>query len=255
LQNISPKTLFTGHQLVFLPQCDSTNRIAQDLVIKNKATEGCVVITGCQTQGRGQRGNTWEAAPNQNVTLSVVLHPGFLAIGQQFYLNICTSLAVLDLVQGFLPAHAADIKVKWPNDIYYGNKKLGGILIENTIRGKLLQHAILGIGLNINQISFAHPGAVSWQMITGKPYSLRAVVEGLLEKLEARYLALRQGKWESLKREYLQQLYRYQQEHFFRVEHQTVAGTILGIDAHGQLGVQIGGKVRYFDFKEIAFVL
>lgn len=213
------------------------------------------MITDCQTQGRGQRGNSWEAAPHQNVTLSVILHPGFLAVSQQFYLNICTSLAVLDLVQAFLPAHAADMKVKWPNDIYYGNKKLGGILIENTIRGQLLQHAILGIGLNINQISFAHPGAVSWQMITGAQYPLRAVAEGLLECLEARYLALRQGQQASLKMEYLQQLYRYQEEHLFRVEDQILAGTILGIDAHGRLGLQLGGNIRYFDFKEIAFVL
>jgi BirA family transcriptional regulator, biotin operon repressor / biotin---[acetyl-CoA-carboxylase] ligase len=255
LQNISPKTLFTGHQLVFLPQCDSTNRIAQDLVIKNKATEGCVVITECQTQGRGQRGNTWEAEPNQNVTLSVVLNPGFLAIHQQFYLNICTCLAVLDLFQAFLPAHAADIKVKWPNDIYYGNKKLGGILIENTIRGQIIQHAIVGIGLNINQISFTHPGAVSFRMITGQQYGLRAVVEGLLERLEARYLALRQGKWEGLKMDYLQQLYRYQEEHLFRVADETVQGRILGIDANGRLSLQIGDTVRHFDFKEIAFIL
>jgi BirA family transcriptional regulator, biotin operon repressor / biotin---[acetyl-CoA-carboxylase] ligase len=254
LQNISPKTLFTGHQLVFLPQCDSTNRIAQDLVNKNKATEGCVVITGCQTQGRGQRGNTWEAEPNQNVTLSVILKPGFLAVHQQFYLNICTSLAVLDLVRALLPEQAVDFKVKWPNDIYYGNKKLGGILIENTIRGQLIQHSILGIGLNINQVSFAQAGPVSLSLITGKRYSLKEVVEGLLERLEGRYLALKQGKLEQLKINYLQHLYRYQEEHFFRVADKVVSGLILGIDVQGRLSVQMGDQIRFFNFKEIAFM-
>lgn len=254
MQNISPKTLFTGQQLVFLSQCDSTNHIAQDLVNKNKATEGCVVITGCQTQGRGQRGNTWEAEPNQNITLSLVLKPSFLALQQQFYLNICTSLAVRDLVLAFLPADPAVIKVKWPNDIYYGNKKLGGILIENTIRGQLLQHAIVGIGLNINQISFAHAGPISFRMITGQQYPLAEVAERLLEKLEGRYLMLQQGKLESLKMEYLQHLYRYQEKHLFRVDNETLAGQILGIDAHGRLGLQVGDKIRYFDFQEISFI-
>jgi BirA family transcriptional regulator, biotin operon repressor / biotin---[acetyl-CoA-carboxylase] ligase len=255
LQNISPKTLFTGHQLVFLSQCDSTNHIAQDLVNKNKATEGCVIITGCQTQGRGQRGNTWEAEPNQNVTLSVVFKPGFLAVHQQFYLNICTSLAVLDLVQAFFPEHATDFKVKWPNDIYYGNRKLGGILIENTIRGQVIQHCILGIGLNINQVSFTQAGPVSFSLITGKQYGLRGVVEGLLEKLEGRYLALKQGKLAQLKLNYLQHLYRYQEKHLFRVGDKVVSGLILGIDAQGRLSLQIEDQIQSFGFQEITFII
>ncbi|MGV3639965.1 MAG: biotin--[acetyl-CoA-carboxylase] ligase [Adhaeribacter sp.] len=255
MQNIAPKTLFTGHQLVFLSQCDSTNRLAQELVIKNKATEGCVVITDCQTQGRGQRGNTWEARPHQNITLSVVLQPGFLSISQQFYLQICTSLAVLDLLRSLLPEQAPELKVKWPNDLYYGNKKLGGILIENTLRGQFIQHAIVGIGLNVNQVSFAHPQALSLQMITGENYSLSQVAEGLLEKLEARYLELRQGKYDSLKVQYLQHLYRYQEEHCFRVDGQVLAGRILGVDALGHLSLQVGEQVRYFGMQEIVFIV
>lgn len=254
MQNISPKTLFTGQQLVFLSQCDSTNRIAQDLILKNKATDGCVIVTGCQTQGRGQRGNTWEAAPNQNITLSVIFHPGFLTVQQQFFLNICTSLAVLDLVQDFFPEKSTHFKVKWPNDIYYGNKKLGGILIENTIRGHLIQHSVLGIGLNINQVSFSQPNPVSFRLISGQHFFLEQVVEKLLEKLESRYLALRQGKFELLKINYLQQLFRYQEVHDYRIGEDVVKGIILGIDSQGRLSVQIGDRIRSFDFKEISFI-
>ncbi|MGV3502177.1 MAG: biotin--[acetyl-CoA-carboxylase] ligase [Adhaeribacter sp.] len=254
MQNIAPKTLFTGHQLVFLSQCDSTNRLAQELVIKNKATEGCVVLTDCQTQGKGQRGNTWEAQPHQNITLSVVLQPNFLPLAQQFYLSICTSLAVLDLVRTFLPHQAADLKVKWPNDLYYGNKKLGGILIENTLRGQFIQHAIVGIGLNVNQVSFAHPQAVSFRQITGETYPLDRVAEGLLEKLEARYLELRQGKQDSLKVSYLQHLYRYQEDHDFLVDGQTRTGRILGVDGLGRLSLQLDDQIRYFDLKELSFL-
>ena len=94
-----PNTLFVGQQLLFIASCTSTNSEAQQLLIKNEATEGCTVVTHRQTQGRGQRGNSWEAEPGQNITLSVILSPSFLAARQQFYLNMAVSLAVLDLLR------------------------------------------------------------------------------------------------------------------------------------------------------------
>jgi len=253
LQNIAPKTLFTGQQLVYLPQCDSTNTIAHDLLIKNKATEGCVVITSAQTRGRGQRGNTWEAEPGKNITLSLILKPSFVAIQNQFLLNIAVSLAVADLAKAFLPHQL--LKVKWPNDLYYGNKKLGGILIENTINNLFLQHSIVGIGLNINQLSFANEGAISFAQLTGKEYTLESVIEQLLTCLEVRYLELKQGKLAKQKFEYLQILYRYQEEYDYRIADKVVKGKILGIAENGKLGLQIENEIKYFDFKEISYML
>ena len=253
MQNIAPKTLFTGQQLIYLPQCDSTNTIAHDLLIKNKATEGCVVITSAQTRGRGQRGNIWEAEPGKNITLSLVLKPSFVAIQKQFLLNIAVSLAVADLMIAFLPDQL--LKIKWPNDLYYGNKKLGGILIENTISNISLQHSIIGIGLNINQLSFAHDQAVSLAQLTGKVYTLESVIEHLLICLEIRYLELKQGKTAKQKFEYLQILYRYQEEYNYRIADQIVKGKILGVAENGQLGLQIENKIKYFDFKEISYIL
>ena len=253
MQNIAPKTLFTGQQLVYLPQCDSTNNIAHDLLIKNKATEGCVVLTSAQTQGRGQRGNHWEATPGKNITLSVVLKPGFLAVQKQFALNIAISLAVADLAKAYLPAQ--HLKIKWPNDIYYGNKKLGGILIENTISRYTLQHSIVGIGLNINQLSFSHQQALSLAQITGTEYNLELVIEHLLTLLEVRYLELKSGKQDVQKFEYLQNLYRYQEKHPFQLGDKVVMGNILGVEESGKLGLQIGEEIHYFDFKEISYII
>ena len=253
MQNIAPKTLFTGQQLVYLPQCDSTNNIAHDLLIKNKATEGCVVITSAQTRGRGQRGNSWEAEPGKNITLSVVLNPSFIAVAKQFSLSIAVSLAVADLVKAFLPEQR--LKVKWPNDLYYGNKKLGGILIENTISNLYLQHSIIGIGLNINQLSFTNNQAVSLAQLTGEEYALETIIEQLLSCLEVRYLELKQGKLAKQKFEYLQILFHYQEEYNYQIADTIISGKILGVAENGKLGLQVNNEIKYFDFKEISYIL
>ncbi|ARS37536.1 biotin--[acetyl-CoA-carboxylase] ligase [Pontibacter actiniarum] len=247
-----PTTLFVGQQLLFIPACASTNSEAQQLLIKNEATEGCTVITHRQTQGRGQRGNTWEAAPGQNITLSVILSPSFLPVRQQFYLNMAVSLAVLDLLreQGLQQA-----RVKWPNDLFFEDKKLGGILIENSINSHSLQHSIIGIGLNVNQLQFAYPTATSMANVCGRTFDLEKVTMRLLEHLEKRYLQLRGGHTARLKYEYLQVLYRYQEVHPFKIGQQQVQGQILGVDEDGRLAVEIERELRYFSFKEISHVI
>jgi BirA family transcriptional regulator, biotin operon repressor / biotin---[acetyl-CoA-carboxylase] ligase len=254
LDKITPNTLFTGQQIIYLPQCNSTNTFAQELLIKNKATEGLVVITDEQTQGHGQRGTNWEAEPGKNITLSLILKPCFLNPQQQFFLNICISLAVLGLVQKYLTPPQL-LKVKWPNDIYYGNKKIGGILIQNSISGQFLQHSVIGIGLNINQISFAVPTASSFAQITRQTYYLPGLIKELLEQLEYRYLQLKRGELNEQKAAYLVNLYRFQEPHSFLINGQLKVGTIVGIDAIGRLNLEIAGSVESFGLKEIEFVV
>lgn len=247
-----PNTLFMGQQQYFLPVCESTNTEAQKLLNKNEATEGCVVLTAQQTNGRGQRGNSWEADPGKNITLSVVLSPSFLPVRQQFYLNMAISLAVLDLVreQGLPQA-----QLKWPNDLYVDDRKLGGILIENTINSQKLQHSIAGIGLNVNQTNFSSPAATSLAAVLQQELDVERLVCRMLECLEKRYLELRAGKLAKLKYEYLQVLYRYQEQHRFLVQGLEVQGQIQGVDEEGRLAVEIGQELRFFEFKEIGFVI
>ena len=247
-----PNTLFIGQQLYYLPECESTNSEAQQLLIKNKATEGCTVITSEQTKGRGQRGNIWEAEPGKNITLSVILSPVFLPVRQQFYLNMAVSLAVLDLLR---EQGASDAQVKWPNDLYVKDKKLGGILIENTINSYNLQHSIVGIGLNINQLNFDVSTATSLAAVTGTSINLEHVTKQLLELFEKRYLELRGGKHAKLKYEYLQALYRYQEEHMFVVDGKRTTGSIIGVNEDGKLGVNIEGELQFFGFKEISYII
>jgi BirA family transcriptional regulator, biotin operon repressor / biotin---[acetyl-CoA-carboxylase] ligase len=247
-----PNTLFIGQQLYNLPDCESTNAEAQKLLIKNEATEGCAIITGNQTQGRGQRGNTWEAEPGKNITLSVILTPTFLAVRHQFYLNMAVSLGVLDLLRS---QGVSTAQIKWPNDLYFEDKKLGGILIENTINSHTLQHSIIGIGLNVNQQQFEHPTATSLLKILSNELNLEILTFRLLELLEKRYLELRSGKYDKLKYEYLQALYRYQEQHVFEVEGKRISGIIAGIDETGRLAVEINNTLQFFSFKEIGYII
>ena len=245
-----PHTLFIGQQLYFLPVCESTNSEAYQLLNKNEAIEGCTVVAAHQTRGRGQRGNSWEAEPGKNVTLSVILSPSFLAARQQFYLNMAVSLAALDLLreQG-LP----EAQVKWPNDLFFQDKKLGGILIENSINSYRLQHSIVGIGLNVNQLQFESPSATSMARELGRALDVENVTERLLELLEKRYLQLRSGHTGQLRHAYLQALYRYQEVHTYIAGNQRVQGQIVGVDEDGRLAVEVENQLRYFSFKEISY--
>jgi BirA family biotin operon repressor/biotin-[acetyl-CoA-carboxylase] ligase len=250
---ISPQTLFTGRQLIWLPACPSTNSEAQALLVQNRASEGCTVITGHQTQGRGQRGNQWEAAAGENLTLSIVWQPTFLAASQQFLLSQAVALGVYDWAQTLLGPDPK-LKVKWPNDLYFGNQKFGGILIENSLSGAKIQHSIVGIGLNINQQQFPIATATSIGQLTGRAYALDTLAARLLESLERRYLQLRAGQIGAIRAAYLQALYRYQETHAFEIDGRRVSGQIVGVEEDGRLAVAIGHELRRFGLQEIRYV-
>ena len=250
---ISPQTLFTGQQLLWLPECGSTNSEAQLLAGQNRATDGCCVITDKQTAGRGQRGNQWEAAPGENLTLSVVWKPTFLPAADQFLLSQAVALALHDWLLTLLgPAPA--LRVKWPNDLYYGAQKLGGILIENTLSGPKIQHSIVGVGLNVNQRQFGVGTATSLSQLTGRTYALAELAGRLLESLERRYLQLRAGQLQALRTDYLAVLYRFGELHAYEADGQRLHGRIVGLDAAGRLALETAGQLRHFDLKQIRYL-
>ena len=252
---LSPATLFTGQQLIWLPACPSTNSVAQQLQRENRASEGCTVITGHQTAGRGQRGNQWEAAAGENLTLSVVWLPTFLAATEQFLLSQAVALATLDWARRWLGASGENsLRVKWPNDLYASDQKLGGILIENTLTGTKIQSSVVGIGLNVNQRTFGAPTATSLSLLTGRQYDLAEVAARLLECLEARYLQLRAGGVGKLQQDYLAALYRYRQPQQFLVDGRPTPGEIVGVDDDGRLAVRLAEGVRHFALQEIRYL-
>ncbi|WP_428657381.1 biotin--[acetyl-CoA-carboxylase] ligase [Runella sp.] len=246
-----PKTLFIGKKIHYLPSCQSTNDEAAVLLRQGEGLEGTVVITDHQMAGRGQRGNRWLAKPGENFTLSLILHPHFLTPGEQFRLNIAVSLGVYDFLSPYLGNF---LKIKWPNDIYVKNQKLGGILIENTVQGSRVESSIVGIGLNINQLDFEEGRATSLGLETKKEYLLEELLPDLLASVEKNYLLLRNRKYDLLKTRYLQHVFRYQEPHLFQRRGEEVEGVIVGVAETGHLAVQINNKLEYFDFKEISYV-
>jgi BirA family biotin operon repressor/biotin-[acetyl-CoA-carboxylase] ligase len=253
LYKIYPKTLFVGQIVKYLPSCQSTNDEASALIAQQDPAEGLIVVTDNQTAGRGQRGNVWEAKPAQNLTFSLILKPSFLIPTEQFWLNMAISLGIYDALQ---PLIGAPLRIKWPNDIYVENKKLGGILIENSLQGQSIAWSVFGVGLNINQTEFSYSTATSLQQQAPLPdnYDLPGVLSSLCEKIEQRYIQLRSGQRDNLKINYLQTLYRYQEEHSFENEGRLFRGTIVGVDAVGRLAIAEGELVKYFGFKEVAFI-
>lgn len=253
MYKIYPKTLFVGQKIVYLPSCQSTNDEAAHLLSQGNLPEGTLVVTDRQTQGRGQRGNQWEAQAGQNLTFSLVLTPTFLAATEQFWLNMAISLAIQDTLLPLLTS--GRVTIKWPNDVYVGNRKLGGVLIENTLQGYALSHSVIGIGLNVNQISFHVPTASSLLLESPTPadYSLPGLLTALAEQLEKRYLQLRAGYRNELRATYLQQLYRYRETHTYLADNQPFTGMLVDLDATGRLGIMTENAIRYFAFKEVAF--
>jgi BirA family transcriptional regulator, biotin operon repressor / biotin---[acetyl-CoA-carboxylase] ligase len=251
LYKILANTLFLGKNVVFVPECHSTNTVLLDIAQKTSLSEGTLVITNKQTNGRGQRGSGWEAEEGKNLTMSLLLNPTFLSVKDQFYLPIAISLAVHDFVSEGLPSQ---VKIKWPNDVMVGERKIAGILIENSLTSEKLQQSVVGIGLNVNQKIFSIATATSLAMETQKEFDISTELSRLLEKLENRYLQLRAGKKRKLNEAYLKNLYWIGESHAFAVQGQQLIGKIEGIDESGKLKVNCAGIINYYDLKEISFL-
>ncbi len=246
-------SLFIGKTIIEKEQIDSTNNYAKELLSKSRPVEGTLIITDYQTSGRGQAGNSWEAERGKNLTLTIILYPDFLEADKQFYLNMAVSLAVRDFCEDVLND---ELKIKWPNDIFHLDKKVGGILIENTIQGLRLGSSVVGIGLNINQTEFSNTlsNATSFRSISGKVFDLVLLRDKLCDYLEKYYMQLRQLHFNFLDKAYTVALYRYQQTHEFLYAGKTLRGEIVGVAKDGKLRIESAGKEHRYMFKEIEYV-
>lgn len=236
-----------------MSETDSTNLAAQNLLSKNKPPEGTVISTFHQFNGRGQIGSKWESEPGKNISLSVILYPIFLPANKQFLLNQAVSLAVWDFAAHYFPTAA---KIKWPNDLYIGDQKVAGVLIQNAILGQILQSSVVGIGINVNQTHFVTkpPNPVSFKMLTGEDFDLPSLIAQLCEALERRYLELKNGQIVPIQTAYLENLYRFDRiSTFHRADGQVFEGKICGVTASGRLLIRVGDREESFDLKEVGF--
>jgi BirA family biotin operon repressor/biotin-[acetyl-CoA-carboxylase] ligase len=255
LYNITSNTLFTGNQIIYLKECQSTNDVLAELSKQATVFEGAIVITDHQLGGRGQRGNVWEANPGDNLTLSLLYKPFFVQVQFPFGLNIAVSLGIFDVLNEYLPQK---VKIKWPNDMIVSvngvDKKICGILMENTIKKNQFENAIIGIGINVNQTNFKESKATSLTEYLHVPVDKNEVLNKLCSRIESRYLALKNNK--NLTDEYITHLYLLYEKALFCVDEVVFEGIIQGVDVHGRLAVLHlhANKLHQYSFGEIRYL-
>jgi BirA family biotin operon repressor/biotin-[acetyl-CoA-carboxylase] ligase len=254
LQNNIFSGLFVGQNLITIKQVDSTNNFLKDLLSNSKPlTEGTVIMAESQFAGRGQQQNRWHSEDGKNLTFSLLLKPSFLPVTQQFDLTRAVSLGIINALE---PLLGDKLKIKWPNDIYYENGKLGGILIENMIQGSQIKNSVVGIGLNINQESFPEyvPNAVSVNQILHRHYDLKLLLSDICKNIEAAYLNLKAGKIELVRNAYMERLYWLNEHKMFKANGQAFEGKIEGVKENGLLVVNNGTEETSYNLKEIEFL-
>ncbi|MBK9565494.1 MAG: biotin--[acetyl-CoA-carboxylase] ligase [Saprospiraceae bacterium] len=252
---VTPETLFTGKNCIYFKEIDSTNINAADLIAKTSPPEGTCVITDFQTAGNGQIGRFWHSDAGKNLLISYIFYPNALKVKEQFLLNIISSLAVYDVVSFFVK----NVKIKWPNDIYVNNKKIAGILVQNTLRNDNIKSTVIGMGLNINETSFPSdiPNPTSLTIETNASHSIEDVFCRLSTRLEYYYLKLKSGKTSELKATYQEALFRRDDEAHFRDGNDVVfKGTIKGVNDDGKILIMMDdGSIHAFGFREISFLI
>ncbi len=254
MSNIS-NTLFIGKVLLRYKSLESTNLEAQKLLSEaNKPLEGTTIVADMQTAGKGQRGNTWSSPSGKNLLSSYILYPKHLLPRQQFVLNIISSLAVIDLLQDM---NIKQAKIKWPNDVYIGTKKVAGILTQSHIASQSILSSIIGIGLNVNQKTFdtTLPNPTSIRLEMKQDFALDSTLERLCFFLEKRYLQSKSTNGvATLRKLYTKLLFRLEEEAIFLIDGKHQTGIIQGIDPNGKLILKMEKHTRVFDFQELRFV-
>lgn len=254
----APATNTIGSPFIELQSVDSTNNYARQQIHAGLAQHGMAVFTHEQVAGRGQRGKAWTSEKGMNIALSIVIKPGSLQLNQQFQLSSCAALAVHD----FFTKYAIDkVSIKWPNDLYWQDRKAGGILIESVIgtsqpvNGKWLW-AIAGIGININQTIFPDylPNPVSLKQITGSDYKLVPLARELCQIFQHYYHELTTEGFDRIYRLYNQHLYKINKPVRLRKDNRVFDALIKGINSSGKLMTQHAIEEE-FDFGEVEWVI
>ncbi len=243
-----------GKDTIYNKKCASTNSLAlQILRTRKNIKEGLVIYTDDQFAGRGQNNSTWISEPYKNLTFSIILFPNFIEAENIFILNIIVSLSLYDTLQKYFPHH---LYVKWPNDLYYNEKKLGGILIENSIRSNFIRHSIIGIGLNVNQQKFQLNKTTSLYIELGKEIELSNIYKKIVLNLEYYYLKLKNNDLNinNLKNIYLSKLLGFKTDRLYKDRTKLFKAKIVDISKYGELVLEDEtNNIRTFQNKEVEF--
>ena len=236
---------------------ESTNQYLQNLLNEGVDIVNNVVVTDFQTSGKGQGKNVWQSENGKNLLFSIALDMSFLKAENQFLLTQIVSVTMIDVLKKYLPEES--LFIKWPNDIYFNDKKIAGILIKNEIKGMMMGTSIIGIGLNVNQTSFDEslPNPISMKMITGKEYNLETLLNDICFELKtnANNQQPTANSQQPTANSYTDKLYRYNQWASYEHEGAAKEMMIIGYDQFGRLILkEKNDREVVCDLKEIIFV-
>lgn len=256
--NMTPYPDTFTFPLIALDETDSTSNYLARLCQESKAAEYTTVTAQYQSAGKGQRGNRWESAPGENLLFSFLLRPTFLEARRQFLLSQITALSVKEE----LDAYTGGIRIKWPNDIYWQDRKICGMLLENDLEGSRIGYCIAGIGININQDVFHSdaPNPVSLKQITGQRHAPADILTSILSRVHYYYEQLRakpEGEYPAkIAARYRQALYRREGYHPYRDAEGTFRARLTDVEPDGRFVLEDEtGRIRKYLFKEVQYVL
>jgi len=230
-------------KIIHIEETDSTNRW-----LKAHGEGTMVVVADYQTAGKGCGTNSWESERGKNLTFSMLIHPTDIPASQQFRITEVVSVALCEVLEQYI----GDVSIKWPNDIYMGDKKICGVLIENRLQGNVIVDSIIGIGLNVNQTEFVSdaPNPVSLRQLLGREIDREALLHDFLETLET------VSSSETTYSAYRNKLFRLGKQAVFSDETGRFEGTIQDVETDGRLLIKdLSGQARRYAFKEVQFVI
>lgn len=237
---------------ISLNETVSTNRYAREL--PEDQNHGLTLVTAeFQTAGRGAGTNRWESERSQNLLFSLISYPKGLLANQMFALSEVTALAIRNTLSSYTPG----FQIKWPNDIYYNDKKISGMLIENDLRGRWVHRSIIGVGVDINQTRFLSdaPNPVSLAQILGKAVERNQVLNSILLQFNHYYGMMEREQFSELHNRYMQHLYRRNALHPYADATGTFQARIIDVEPTGHLVLECqNGEQRRYDFKEVSFI-
>ena len=231
----------------------STNEYLKQLYLKKNIYDNFLIITNNQTEGKGQGSSSWESEPKKNLTLSIYKDLKKNKLKNPFIINLIISISIIETLKKY---NLPNLKIKWPNDILSASKKISGILIENFFQKEFLISSIIGIGLNVNQISFKKAkNAISIASIKNKKIDLTEVLNILIRRISLKLENIDNLKKNDLLNEYESLLFKKDKLSKFHMNNKLIDGCIVGVNQSGKLKVKIGNKIiREYNSSEIKFI-
>lgn len=237
---------------LFVETADSTNKLMREMLAQNPALpDGFSIRAGYQTAGRGQGANSWESEKGENLLVSFLFRPQCHP-SRQFLFNQCFALAVRKVIS----AYTSDVKIKWPNDIYVGNKKIAGILIEHAVEGDRIKYSIVGLGLNVNQTVFSEnlPNPISLKLLLKKDFDLNVILQEIIVQCK-NYHCSEMADECLVNQEYNDNMYLFNTLALYQIADKEIVASIVGTDRYGRLLLcEKDGTEYCCGMKEIKFL-